>query len=96
VQQDFWVEVDTSTSDLFIPHASCKTCADKFRYNSDASSTSKPLGVPFSIEKYHSVASGDLYNDTVTIAYNFAIAKQTFGAVRPSASFSWLPLTSRI
>jgi hypothetical protein len=88
VQQDFWVEMDTSTSDLFIPHASCTSCADKFRYNSDASRTSEPLGVPFSIEKYHSVASGDLYKDNITIAHNFAIAQQTFGAVRPSAPFS--------
>jgi Eukaryotic aspartyl protease len=90
VQQDFWVEIDTSTSDLFIPHDSCKdtACTEKFRYKSDASSTSKELGKPFSIEKYHTVASGDLYSDTVTVGHTFTITNQTFGAVRPSASFS--------
>jgi cathepsin D len=95
VQKDFWVEVDTSTSDLFIPDASCDTCGNKnFRYSPHASSTSKPLGAPFSIEKYHSVVSGNLYNDTVTIGNQFTVTDQTFGSVRPSASFTQPPLIS--
>jgi hypothetical protein len=95
MQQEIWVEIDTSTSDLFIPDESCKTCSDQ-RYKSSASSTSKPLRKPFSIEKYHSVVSGDLYTDTLEIASSLDITNQTFGAVRPSASFSKPPLTSRL
>jgi hypothetical protein len=82
MQQEVWVEVDTSTSDLVVPDDSCKTCSVA-RYKSGASTSSKALGKPFSIEKYHSVVSGDLYTDTIQIASTFDITNQTLGSVRP-------------
>jgi hypothetical protein len=84
MQQEVWVAVDTSTSDLVIPDDSCKTCAGQ-RYKSSASSTSKPLEKTFSIEKYHSTVSGDLYTDTLEIASSLDITNQTLGSVRPQS-----------
>jgi hypothetical protein len=82
MQQEFWVEVDTSTSDLVIPDDSCQACSNN-RYKSDASTSSKPLGKPFSIEKNHSVVSGYLYSDEVDLVSSLEITNQTLGSVRP-------------
>jgi cathepsin D len=76
----FTVDFDTGSSDFIIPGLGCKNCEGKVQYNPAASSTSVALGQTFRNEYGDgAVASGPLYNDTVSIV-GLVATRQTFGA----------------
>jgi cathepsin D len=81
----FTVDFDTGTSDFFLPDIKCANCGDHTRYNSSASSTSKPVGEPFSIQYsdgenvFRPNVSGALYNDAVTVG-SLTATRQILGA----------------
>ncbi|KAF8330388.1 Asp-domain-containing protein [Cantharellus anzutake] len=76
----FTVDFDTGSSDLFIPDVSCQNCGAHTRYNPRLSSTSSSVGKPFNDPYFDgSFASGQLYNDTVTVA-GLTAEHQTFGS----------------
>jgi cathepsin D len=75
------VMFDTGSSDLILPSSSCDgTCNGHTLYNPSASSTSSDLGTTFNV-KYSGgdSASGELYNDTVTVT-GLTATQQTLGA----------------
>ncbi|KAH7904283.1 aspartic peptidase domain-containing protein [Hygrophoropsis aurantiaca] len=79
--QTYTVRFDTGSSDLFLPAVDCYNCGDHKKYDPTSSSTSQDLEEQFSIgyPTYEYYATGDLFNDTVTIA-GFTATKQTLGA----------------
>lgn len=87
--------VDTWFPDLFIPAATCTSCTGHTLYDPTKSRTSHALGNtynPSQITPGYDVA-GAGYTDNITVAGLTATA-QTFAAVRPSATFTLLPLTT--
>ncbi|KAJ4480255.1 putative aspartic protease [Lentinula aciculospora] len=81
--QNFLVDFDTGSSDLWIPSSSCKgsICSAKHKYNAGNSSTSKKLSGTFSISYGDgSTVSGPILQDTVTVA-GIKVTTQTFSAV---------------
>ncbi|KAG1819767.1 aspartic peptidase domain-containing protein [Suillus subaureus] len=78
--QAFSVEVDTGSSDLFLPGPSCgASCSGHKIYNPHSSSSSEALGKAFKL-KYgdNSTVTGNQYKDTVSLA-GFKATAQTFG-----------------
>ncbi|KAJ7584095.1 acid protease [Mycena floridula] len=68
--QNFIVDFDTGSSDLWVPSSSCtsSTCSYKHKYTSSASSTSAKKYGTFTIEYGDkSTVSGSVYTDTVDI-----------------------------
>ncbi|EMD41037.1 hypothetical protein CERSUDRAFT_111607 [Gelatoporia subvermispora B] len=79
--QTFLVDMDTGSSDLWVPSSSCTSCGSKHTYNAASSSTSHQQSGNFTIQYGDgSTASGNIYTDTVTIA-GISATNQTFSAV---------------
>ncbi|KAJ3877629.1 putative aspartic protease [Lentinula edodes] len=86
--QNFLVDIDTGSSDLWIPSSSCKSsvCSSKHKYNAGSSSRSKKLSGTFSIQYGDgSSVSGPIYDDTVTVA-GITVTEQTLSAVTELSS----------
>ena len=67
--QNFIIDFDTGSSDLWVPSVHCKTnCGGKHKYNPAKSKTSKHLNGNFTI-KYGdgSTVEGSEYSDTVSV-----------------------------
>ncbi|KAG6828379.1 hypothetical protein H0H92_008178 [Tricholoma furcatifolium] len=78
----FTVQLDTGSSDLFLPGSSCTSsaCRGHSKYNASSSASSKSLGREWSIAfADYSRASGELYSDVVAIGGSSA-RSQTVGA----------------
>jgi cathepsin D len=77
---NFTVGFDTSSSDLFLPGIECdSTCSGHKKYDPSRSSTSKPVGKPFSLDFGNDgTASGAQFTDTIEIA-GLTATDQTFG-----------------
>ncbi|KAH7335776.1 aspartic peptidase domain-containing protein [Rhizoctonia solani] len=94
--QNFLIDFDTGSADLWIPSSSCQSegCQNKNVYTSSSSSTAKeiPTGQRFSISYGDgSTASGPVYTDTVS-AGGLSVTNQSFSAVTSeSSSFSQDP-----
>ncbi|THH23146.1 hypothetical protein EUX98_g8032 [Antrodiella citrinella] len=85
--QQFVIDFDTGSSDLWVPNANgCSGCAGKRTYSSSASRTSKKKSGTFSIGYADgSSVSGPIFSDDVTIA-GVKSASQTFSAVTTLSS----------
>jgi len=94
-EQNFLIDFDTGSSDLWVPSSSCSSsvCSSKTQYTSSASSTSAQQSGTFSIQYGDgSTVSGPVYTDTVTVA-GVKVTGQTFSAVTTlSDSFSNDPI----
>ncbi|KAN0118079.1 acid protease [Russula decolorans] len=79
--EDFTVDFDTGSSDLFVPSKNCSSsCAGHKAYDPSASSTSRDLGQTFSLAYGDgSTVSGEEYSDNVIIA-GLVAKNQTIGA----------------
>ncbi|KAF5382798.1 hypothetical protein D9757_007282 [Collybiopsis confluens] len=93
--QNFLIDFDTGSSDLWIPSSSCtdQTCDSKKTYSASQSSTSSEQSGTFSIQYVDgSTVSGPIYKDTVTVAGATA-TDQAFSAVTTlSSSFANNPI----
>ncbi|KAJ3876530.1 acid protease [Lentinula edodes] len=93
--QNFLVDFDTGSSDLWVPSSLCTStaCSSKRKYNSSSSSTSQNETGTFSIQYGDgSTVSGSIYSDTVTVA-GVKVQKQRFAAVTNlSSSFASDPV----
>ncbi|KAG0706463.1 aspartic peptidase domain-containing protein [Suillus ampliporus] len=78
--QTFTIDCDTGSTDFFLPGPSCgDACSGHKVYNPNSSSTAEPLGRTFTVEYSDgSMATGDLYTDTVSLA-GFTATAQTLG-----------------
>lgn len=76
----FTIDCDTGSTDFFLPGPSCgDACSGHEIYNPNSSSSAEPLGRKFTVEYNDgSMAAGDLYTDTVSLA-GFKASAQTFG-----------------
>lgn len=76
----FTIDCDTGSTDFFLPGPSCgDACSGHEIYNPNSSSSAKPLGRAFTVEYSDgSLASGDLYTDTVSLA-GYVASAQTLG-----------------
>jgi len=94
-EQNFLVDFDTGSSDLWVPSSSCSSsvCSSKKKYASSASSTSAKQSGTFTIQYGDgSTVSGPVYTDTVTVA-GVKVTGQTFSPVTTlSNSFSSDPI----
>ncbi|CAO3629910.1 unnamed protein product [Mucor hiemalis] len=86
--QNFKLDFDTGSSDLWIASTLCPTCITHNRYDPKASSTNAKDGRPWSISYGDgSTASGILAYDTVTLG-GLAIKRQTIElGIKESGSF---------
>ncbi|KAH9933170.1 acid protease [Epithele typhae] len=93
--QNFFIDFDTGSSDLWVPSASCNstTCASKSRYTASSSSTSAKKNGTFSIQYGDgSTVSGPIFTDTVSVA-GVSATKQHFSPVTTlSTSFNDDPI----
>ena len=64
------MDIDTGSSDLFLPGSTCDgSCNGHILYDASESSTAYDLGTPFFLEYNDgSAVTGMLYTDDVTIA----------------------------
>ncbi|KAI0662190.1 acid protease [Cubamyces menziesii] len=87
--QNFTIDFDTGSSDLWVPVASCDSCKNHSLFDPTKSSTGQKVNGSFSIQYGDgSSASGDRYNDTVTVG-GVAAKGQIFAAVsKESAAFT--------
>jgi len=95
MQTQFTVVIDTEWGDFFLPGPNCgDSCSGHTIYDPTKSSTAKPNGGPTFQSRYLDInaATGVAYTDTVTFA-GFTATSLTVAAVRPSATFTPLPLT---
>jgi cathepsin D len=77
---DFAVDIDTGSSDLFIPSQSCdSTCSGDNIYNPSASHTSTDTGKSFNLTYGSGFAAVEEFTDTITIA-GLTVATQSIGA----------------
>lgn len=76
----FTIDCDTGSTDFFLPGPSCgEACSGHEIYNPNSSSSAEPLGRTFTVEYSDgSMATGDLYTDTVLLA-GFKASAQTLG-----------------
>ncbi|KAG1799383.1 aspartic peptidase domain-containing protein [Suillus plorans] len=90
------VDCDTGSTDFFLPGPSCgDSCSGHDIYNPNSSSSAEPLGKTFMVEYGDgSMATGDLYTDTVSLAgynanaqtlgvasfYSYGFSSENFGA----------------
>ncbi|KAJ7729948.1 acid protease [Mycena metata] len=89
-KQNFLIDFDTGSADLWVPSSSCSSlgCFGKSKYNPSSSSTSSSKPYKFSIEYADgSTASGPVYSDTVTVA-GITATNQWFAAMTTLSS-SW-------
>jgi len=78
--EDSYVEIDTGSSDLFIPALTCSGCPEHARWDPASSRTAGAKGLTFELEFSDGAAvSGDQYIDNVTIA-GLSADVQTIGA----------------
>ncbi|THH27059.1 hypothetical protein EUX98_g7124 [Antrodiella citrinella] len=91
--QQFVIDFDTGSSDLWVPNASkCKDCTSKHTYNSATSKTSKAQSGTFSIGYADgSSTSGPIFTDDVTVA-GILSTNQYLAAVTDLSAFSDDPL----
>ncbi|KAH9832948.1 aspartic peptidase domain-containing protein [Rhodofomes roseus] len=67
--QDFTIDFDTGSADLWVPSSDCSGCQSQASYNANSSSTSKEQSGNFQIQYGDgSTASGPIYSDTVAVA----------------------------
>lgn len=87
--QTFTINFDTGSTDLFLPGSICgNACGGQQRYNPEISSSAEPLGEPFKVEYMdNSMATGDLYTDSVSLA-GFKATAQTIGVALNASGFS--------
>ncbi|TBU43384.1 protease [Dichomitus squalens] len=81
--QNFFVDFDTGSSDLWFPSINCtqSACANKHKYNARVSSTSKHTNSNFTLHYGDgSAVSGPVWTDTVNIA-GLSVHDQAFSAV---------------
>ncbi|PIL25260.1 transporter [Ganoderma sinense ZZ0214-1] len=79
--QNFLINFDTGSSDLWVPQSSCTNCGSHNRYDPAASNTSAPQVGNFSIQYGDgSNVSGPIFTDDVTIA-GVQVTNQSFSAV---------------
>ncbi|KAJ7786528.1 acid protease [Mycena metata] len=92
--QNFTIDFDTGSSDLWVPSAACTSavCSTKSKFSANSSSTSAIQSGTFQIEYGDgSEVTGPIYTDTVNVA-GVRAANQTFSAVTTlSASFQGDP-----
>ncbi|OCH83935.1 acid protease [Obba rivulosa] len=87
--QSFLVDMDTGSSDLWVPSSSCRSCSGKRTYNPSSSSTSQKESGTFEIEYGDgSTASGPIYTDTVTMAGVEATGQYLSAVTSESSEFS--------
>ncbi|KDQ17038.1 hypothetical protein BOTBODRAFT_30426 [Botryobasidium botryosum FD-172 SS1] len=87
----FAIDFDTGSSDLFVPGSDCQNCGNHPRYDRSASSTSKDLKRPFTLQYGSGESDGDQVTDTVTVA-GLTATGQTLGvATNYSSSFASSP-----
>ncbi|KAH7911439.1 aspartic peptidase domain-containing protein [Hygrophoropsis aurantiaca] len=74
------MDLDTGSSDLFLPGPECgQSCAGHTIYDPSHSSTSIDIGKTFSLQYGdNSTVAGEQYNDTVTVM-GLTATSQTFG-----------------
>ncbi|KAI0916959.1 hypothetical protein AcW2_007216 [Taiwanofungus camphoratus] len=79
--QNFMLDFDTGSADLWVSSPSCNDCSSNDTYNPSSSSTSQEQSGTFQISYGDgSSASGPIYQDTVSVA-GAAVKGQTFSAV---------------
>ncbi|KAI0724993.1 aspartic peptidase domain-containing protein [Fomitopsis betulina] len=79
--QEFIIDFDTGSSDLWVPSSSCTGCQSKHSYNPSSSGTSQEQSGTFEIQYGDgSQASGPIYTDDVTVA-GISVTDQTLSAV---------------
>ncbi|PCH42453.1 acid protease [Wolfiporia cocos MD-104 SS10] len=79
--QEFTIDFDTGSSDLWVPSTNCNGCESPNSYDPEASSTSETKSGTFQIGYGDgSTASGPIYADSVDVA-GITIQDQTFSAV---------------
>ncbi|KAI0722417.1 aspartic peptidase domain-containing protein [Fomitopsis betulina] len=79
--QDFAIDFDTGSADLWVPSKDCDSCQSQSSYDPSASSTSDEQSGTFQIEYGDgSQASGPIYTDSVTVA-GVSVTNQTLSAV---------------
>jgi len=79
--QEFIIDFDTGSSDLWVPSESCNGCEAQDSYIASDSSTSQEQSGTFEIEYGDgSEASGPIYTDNVNVA-GVAVTSQTLSAV---------------
>jgi cathepsin D len=67
--QTFTVDIDTGSSDTFLPAVGCDdTCDGHTLYDTAASETAVDTGEPFTLEFGSGSATGEIFTDTVAIA----------------------------
>jgi cathepsin D len=89
--QDFLIDFDTGSADLWVPASTCKTtgCSSHNKFNTAKSSTLKKASGTFSISYGDgSTASGPIYKDTVTVAGVTATGQALSAVTSESDSFS--------
>ncbi|KAH9957279.1 acid protease [Lactifluus volemus] len=89
-RQKFTVEVDTGSSDLFVPGNNCRSgCEGHARYDPDASSTSKNLHKSFSfVFRDNSTTYGHQFTDAVSISGIDAFPQALAAAINYSMQFN--------
>ncbi|KAL1950396.1 hypothetical protein VTO73DRAFT_5520 [Trametes versicolor] len=87
--QNFTLDFDTGSSDLWVPAASCASCGSHALYDPSASSSGSKQNGTFSIQYGDgSTTSGLPYTDTVTVG-GITVTNQVFAAVtNESAQFT--------
>ncbi|KAF8839262.1 acid protease [Paxillus ammoniavirescens] len=96
--QNFTVDFDTGSSDLFVPDRTCVTvitCDGHMRYDPFNSSTSQNLISPFELTYGSGQTVGLQYSDTVVVG-GYKVPNQTFGSAEiysPQFSKEGTPLT---
>ncbi|CDO74021.1 hypothetical protein BN946_scf185043.g70 [Trametes cinnabarina] len=82
----FFIDIDTGSSDLWVPSLSCAQCGSKAKYDPSASSGSVAQNVSFQIQYGDgSTAAGSVYTDKVTVG-GIAATNQFFAAVTQESS----------
>ncbi|KAL7421026.1 hypothetical protein Q5752_003910 [Cryptotrichosporon argae] len=83
--QEFYVIIDTGSSDLWVASTACSECDGLTTYDSSASSTYVSSGKLFDITYGSGEAEGVIATDTVTMG-GYTVTDQTFGDVNATSS----------
>jgi len=78
--QSFTVDIDTASSDIYLPGLDCSGCSEHSRWDPASSRTATAKDSPFEV-KFHDggIVSGEQYTDNVTIA-GLSADTQTVGS----------------
>ncbi|CAG8489410.1 7006_t:CDS:2 [Acaulospora colombiana] len=80
-QQPFLVNIDTGSSDFWVPAVNCRSCGNHRKFNPQQSSTFVAIGSPFNIQYSDgSNSHGMVEQDTLQVGY-MSIAKQRFSMI---------------